>query len=159
MIENFSSDFPKILRRVVQEGSSAGDLRTSLDLMVDQIKRAMHTEVCSVHLKHQDSQKYILMATRGLNPEAARVVTLNKHEGLVGFVGDRAEPLNLNDAQSHPRNRFIAGLGEPFHSFLGDRQIKEIPAEITNHPSSKRPWGFSGTAIKQDVLMKAKSLF
>ncbi|MEE2735848.1 MAG: GAF domain-containing protein [Pseudomonadota bacterium] len=47
-------------------------------------------------------------------------MTLNKHEGLVGFVGDRAEPLNLNDAQSHPRNRFIAGLGEePFHSFLG----------------------------------------
>ena len=120
MIENFSSDFPKILRRVVQEVSSAGDLRASLDLMVDQIKRAMNTEVCSVYLKDQDSQKYILMATRGLNPEAARVVTLNKHEGLVGFVGDRAEPLNLNDAQSHPRNRFIEGLGEePFHSFLG----------------------------------------
>ncbi len=56
MIENFSSDFPKILRRVVQEVSSAGDLRASLDLMVDQIKRAMNTEVCSVYLKDQDSQ-------------------------------------------------------------------------------------------------------
>ena len=56
MIENFSSDFPKILRRVVQEVSSARDLRASLDLMVDQIKRAMNTEVCSVYLKDQDSQ-------------------------------------------------------------------------------------------------------
>ena len=74
MIKNFSFDFPKILRRVVQEVSSVGDLRASLDLMVDQIKRAMNTEVCSVYLKDQDSQKYILMATRGLNPSEAQTI-------------------------------------------------------------------------------------
>ena len=118
MIKNFSSDFPKILRRVAKEVSSARDLRAALDLMVEQIKDAMNTEVCSVYLRDENSQKYILMATRGLNPEAARVVTLNKNEGLVGFVGDRAEPLNLSDTQSHPRNRHIEGLGEEsFHTF------------------------------------------
>ena len=74
MIKNFSFDFPKILRRVVQEVSSVGDLRASLDFMVDQIKRAMNTEVCSVYLKDQDSQKYILMATRGLNPSEAQTI-------------------------------------------------------------------------------------
>ena len=38
MIKNFSSDFPKILRRVAKEVSSARDLRAALDLMVEQIK-------------------------------------------------------------------------------------------------------------------------
>ena len=120
MSREFSSDFPKILRRVVQEVVSAGDLITSLDIMVDQVHKEMHTQVCSVYLLDEDRQKYVFMATRGLNAEAVGVVTLDVDEGLVGLVGERAEPVNLEDAQSHPRNRFFEELGEdPFHSFLG----------------------------------------
>ena len=120
MSGQFSSEFPRILRRVVQEVLSAGDLKTSLDIMVEQVKKEMHTQVCSVYLKDESRQKYVFMATRGLNPEAVGVVTLELDEGLVGLVGERAEPINLEDAQSHPRNRHIDDLGEePFHSFLG----------------------------------------
>lgn len=60
------------------------------------------------------------MATRGLNPEAIGKVRLNLNEGLVGYVVERAEPVNLEDAQSHPRNHYIKEIGEDrFHSFLG----------------------------------------
>ncbi len=116
----FSSEFPRILRRVVQEVLSAGDLKTSLDIMVEQVRREMRTQVCSVYLKDESRQKYVFMATRGLNVDAVGLVTLELDEGLVGLVGERAEPINLEDAQSHPRNRHIVDLGEePFHSFLG----------------------------------------
>ena len=41
-------------------------------------------------------------------------------EGLVGYVAERAEPINLEDAQNHPRNRYFEEIGEePYHEFLG----------------------------------------
>ncbi|HEY1030111.1 MAG TPA: phosphoenolpyruvate--protein phosphotransferase, partial [Pseudomonas sp.] len=41
-------------------------------------------------------------------------------EGLVGLVGSREEPLNLEDAASHPRYRYFAETGEErYASFLG----------------------------------------
>ena len=107
MSREFSSEFPKILRRVVQEVVSAGDLTASLDIMVDQVQKEMHTQVCSVYLLDEARQKYVFMATRGLNADAVGMVTLDVDEGLVGLVGERAEPINLEDAQSHPRNRFF----------------------------------------------------
>ncbi len=120
MSGQFSYEFPRILRRVVQEVMSAGDLKTSLDVMVEQVRKEMRTQVCSVYLKDELRQKYVFMATQGLNVDAVGFVTLELDEGLVGLVGERAEPINLEDAQSHPRNRHISDIGEePFHSFLG----------------------------------------
>ncbi|MDA0788346.1 MAG: phosphoenolpyruvate--protein phosphotransferase [Proteobacteria bacterium] len=120
MEDKLSFDFPRTLRRVIQEVSRANDLQSSLDTIVDQVKSAMNTEVCSVYLVDEDRKKYVFMATRGLNQESVGLVTLEMDEGLVGLVGERAEPVNLDDAQSHPRNRYIEEIGEePFHSFLG----------------------------------------
>jgi len=42
------------------------------------------------------------------------------HEGLVGMVGEREEPVNIEDASTHPRYRFASETGEQrFHGFLG----------------------------------------
>ena len=120
MASQFSSNFPRTLRRVIQEVSKAGDLDASLEIIVEQVQTAMNTEVCSVYLKDEERQQYVFMATRGLNQESTGKVTLALDEGLVGLVGERAEPVNEEDAQQHPRNRYIEGIGEePFHSFLG----------------------------------------
>ena len=109
-----------VLRRVMQEVSGAGDLQAVLEIIVERVHSAMQTEVCSVYLKDEETQRYVFMATRGLNPEAVGKVTLGLDEGLVGYVGERAEPINLEDAQNHPRNRFFEEIGEePFHAFLG----------------------------------------
>ncbi|MCH7742238.1 MAG: phosphoenolpyruvate--protein phosphotransferase [Proteobacteria bacterium] len=109
-----------VLRRVVQEVNAAGDLTKALDIIVDRVRSAMGTEVCSVYLLDEERKKYVFMATRGLNPAVIGKVTLELGEGLVGYVGERAEPINLKDAQKHPRNRYVAEIGEEkFHSFLG----------------------------------------
>lgn len=108
------------LRRVIQEVNTAQDLETALDIIVDRVQQTMGTEVCTVYLLDEESQRYVFMATRGLNREAEGVVTLALDEGLVGLVGERAEPINLDNAPSHPRYHYVKEVGEePFMSFLG----------------------------------------
>ena len=108
------------LRRIVQEVNAAEDLNTALDLMVSRIRASMGTEVCSIYLLDHAQNNYRLMATEGLKKSAVGQVTLGISEGLVGQVGLREEPINLEDAPSHPKFRYLQETGEePFHAFLG----------------------------------------
>ncbi len=108
------------LRSIIQEVSRSSDLDAVLNIIVERVRAALDTEVCSVYLLDDVEQRYVFMATRGLNPDAIGKVSLGQDEGLISFVGERAEPLNLEDAQNHPRNRFFEEIGEePFHAFLG----------------------------------------
>ncbi|MCH8499680.1 MAG: phosphoenolpyruvate--protein phosphotransferase [Marinobacter sp.] len=108
------------LRSIVQEVNSARDLQEALDIIVSRVQDAMNTEVCSVYLVDPDSNRYILMATEGLYKKAVGRVSLGQSEGLIGLVGSREEPINLEDAPSHPRYRYFPETGEErFRSFLG----------------------------------------
>jgi len=109
-----------ILRSLVQEVNSARDLQEALEIIVSRVQKAMGTEVCSVYLLDPATNRYILMATEGLYRKAVGQVSLAYSEGLVGLVGSREEPINLEDAPSHPRYRYFPETGEErFRSFLG----------------------------------------
>ena len=109
-----------ILRNIVQEVNSARDLQEALDVIVSRVQKAMDTEVCSVYLLDPATNRYILMATEGLYQQAVGQVSLGYSEGLIGLVGSREEPINLEDAPSHPRYRYFPETGEErFRSFLG----------------------------------------
>ena len=108
------------LRRIVQEVGTARDLQAALDIIVRSVRLAMCTDVCSVYLYDDDASRYTLMASEGLNHKAIGRVTLSRSEGLVGQVGLREEPINLEDAASHPKFRYLEETGEErFRSFLG----------------------------------------
>ncbi|MDG5501355.1 phosphoenolpyruvate--protein phosphotransferase [Marinobacter sp. BGYM27] len=108
------------LRSIVQEVNGARDLNEALEIIVSRVQRAMNTEVCSVYLLDPDSNRYILMATEGLYKKAVGNVSLAHSEGLIGLVGSREEPINLEDATAHPRYRYFPETGEErFRSFLG----------------------------------------
>lgn len=108
------------LRRIVQEVNAAPDLSAALEVMVSRVRKSMGTEVCSIYLLDHGANRYYLMATEGLNKSAVGNATLHFSEGLVGQVGMREEPINLDDAPSHPKFRYLQETGEePFHSFLG----------------------------------------
>ena len=110
----------EVLRKIVQEVSTAPDLESVLDLIVRRIQRAMRTQVCSVYLYDDEAERYSLMATQGLNPDAVGKVSLASSEGIVSVVGQRAEPINLEDASLHPRYTYLKDTGEEqFHAFLG----------------------------------------
>jgi phosphotransferase system enzyme I (PtsP) len=108
------------LRTIVQEVNSAKDLRSVLDIIVLRVKEAMKVQMCSVYLLSNTTNRYVLMATDGLNKDAVGRVSLALNEGLVGLVGQREEPINLEEASTHPRFHYLAETGEEkFHSFLG----------------------------------------
>ena len=108
------------LRKIVQEVNSAKDLKTALGIIVLRVKEAMGSQVCSVYLLDPDTNRFVLMASEGLNKRSIGKVSMAPNEGLVGLVGTREEPLNLEDAAAHPRYRYFAETGEErFASFLG----------------------------------------
>ena len=110
----------RTLQRIVQEVNSARSLDETLSIIVRRVRRAMKTDVCSVYLSDDDNQNYVLMDSMGLNKESIKQVSLKADQGLVGYVGQREEPVNLEDATSHPNYVYLAGTGEEkFHSFLG----------------------------------------
>lgn len=109
-----------VLRRIVQEVNGARSLEAALATMVRRIRKAMQTDVCSVYLFDPAQDRLVLMDTIGLHTQAVGHVTLRLGEGLVGLVGQREEPLNLEDAPAHPLFRYFKETGEErFSSFLG----------------------------------------
>ncbi|OEY66611.1 phosphoenolpyruvate--protein phosphotransferase [Marinobacter sp. X15-166B] len=109
-----------LLRSLVQEVNSARDLNEALDIIVSRVQKAVGTDVCSVYMLDPTTDRYILMATEGLYRQAVGKVSIAPSEGLVGLVGSREEPINLEDAPSHPRYLYFPETGEErFRSFLG----------------------------------------
>ncbi|MFN3769112.1 MAG: phosphoenolpyruvate--protein phosphotransferase [Ectopseudomonas guguanensis] len=108
------------LRKIVQEVNAAKDLKAALSIIVQRVKEAMGSQVCSVYLLDPETNRFVLMATEGLNKRSIGKVSMAPSEGLVGLVGTREEPLNLENAADHPRYRYFAETGEErYASFLG----------------------------------------
>lgn len=114
------------LRRIVQAVNSTQNLNDILEIIVSRVKKAIGADVCSIYLIDKDTSAFSLMASDGLNLDVSANVTLCYGDGLVSLVAHRTDPLNLDDAQTHPRFKLFPELNEErFHGFVG------IP--ITHH--------------------------
>ncbi|OUS18196.1 phosphoenolpyruvate--protein phosphotransferase [Gammaproteobacteria bacterium 50_400_T64] len=108
------------LRSILQEVNSANDFGDLLEIIVDRVKAVMNTDICSVYLLDAKTDTYMLAATDGLRQEAVGKVSMSAEQGLVGLVARKAEPLNLEHAETHPRFAYFPETGEEkFSAFLG----------------------------------------
>jgi phosphotransferase system, enzyme I, PtsP len=108
------------LRKIVQEVDGAKDLRQALKLIVSKVCAAINTEAVSIFLIDSRKSEYVLMATEGLSQSLAENLRVPLDEGLIGLVGRREEPINLEDAPSHQNYYYDEALGkEKFSAFLG----------------------------------------
>ena len=108
------------LHRIVHAVNKAPNLQEALGLIVRLVKESIGCDVCSIYLTDEDSRANVLMATDGLRAEAVGKVRLPVGRGLVGLVAERAEPLNVADAPSHPRYVRVSDTGEiHYRGFLG----------------------------------------
>lgn len=108
------------LRSIVQEVNAADDLQSVLDVTVVRVQRTMGTEVCSVYLREPTLNRFVFSATEGLNKNFVNKISMASDEGLVGQVAQREEPINLENAESHPKFLYMPGIGEErFSAFLG----------------------------------------
>ncbi|MCC6918887.1 MAG: phosphoenolpyruvate--protein phosphotransferase [Alphaproteobacteria bacterium] len=102
------------LRDIMAERTSAQE---RLDRIVTLIAGNMVAEVCSIYLVRAGGELE-LFATEGLNKSAVHKTRLKKGEGLVGDIAAHARPLNLSDAQSHPKFAYKPETGEEIYQSL-----------------------------------------
>lgn len=108
------------LKRIVQEVSQAPNLDEALTCLANSLIGALKVDSCSIYLANYEQQHFLLVATQGLAKEAIGQVSIGFSEGLIGFIGQREEPINLSDAPSHPRFKYYPEVKEElFHAFLG----------------------------------------
>ncbi|HHI77243.1 MAG TPA: phosphoenolpyruvate--protein phosphotransferase, partial [Gammaproteobacteria bacterium] len=108
------------LHRIVNAVNRAPNLQEALATLVNAVREAIGSDVCSIYLVDEESRCNVLMATVGLEASAVGKVRLPFGRGLVGLVAERAEPVNLADAPAHPRYVRIGHTGETrFRGFLG----------------------------------------
>lgn len=109
-----------MLRHIIQEVSGAENFNDALDIMVKRIANALATQACSIFLVDRQHGEYVLAATQGLNPSAVGKVRVQLNKGLIGLVGEREEPINIDDASKHPRFLHVVEVKEEhFRAFLG----------------------------------------
>ncbi len=150
-----------ILRRLVQEVTDAATLDEALTIIVTRIKGTMQTGVSSVYLLDESTDRWLLMATDGLNPSSVRSASLAKTEGLVGTVGSRGELVNLDDAPNHPAFRFLRETGEEiFQSFLGVPIVhqREILGVLVVQQTTQRKFSDDEEALLVTVAAQISAL-
>ena len=108
-----------LLRRLREVMAEPVTPQARLDKIVVHIASNMVAEVCSVYVLRDDG-RLELFATEGLKREAVHQTTLRIGEGLVGLIAERAEPLSLTEAHTHPAFSYKPETGEEvYHSFVG----------------------------------------
>jgi phosphotransferase system enzyme I (PtsP) len=110
----------KVLRRIIQEVASTQNFKDALDVLVKRVAHALDTQACSIFLLDRHQGEYVLFATEGLNPAAIGKVRIPMTQGLVGYIGEREEPINIDDATKHPRFLEVPEVKEEaYKAFLG----------------------------------------
>lgn len=108
------------LKRIVQEMNQIPALDTALFRLASRVKQTLNVDSCSIYLADNDAQAFVLKATDGLHPDAVEHVRIGFTEGLIGLVGQREEPLNIANAQHHPRFKHYPEVREDnYNAFLG----------------------------------------
>ncbi|MCH9643562.1 MAG: phosphoenolpyruvate--protein phosphotransferase [Gammaproteobacteria bacterium] len=108
------------LKRMMQEISAIQDLTVALNFVVENVCEALNADACSIFLADDEHGEYILSASHGLNPDALGKTRLKFATGLIGLVGEREEPINVEDAAEQPENQAVPALKEQdLHGFMG----------------------------------------
>lgn len=131
----------KILKRIVQDVTTSQDLTEALNTLVKCVRTAIYAEAVSVFLIDNKHAEYVLIATDGLNQESITNVRIPTTKGLVGLVGRREEPINIENASAHPDFYYNPILNEDhLNAFLGVPiiQHRKLYGVLTVQQASKR---------------------
>jgi phosphotransferase system enzyme I (PtsP) len=110
----------KMMQRIIQEVNAAHSAQEALHIVVERVCEAIGVDACSIFVLDRTTHRYVLIASRGFREGVNGVISLASDQGLVGLVGQREEPINLNNAPAHPHYHYIPRTGEEkYKAFLG----------------------------------------
>ena len=132
------------LKRIVQEVNQIPGLEPALARLATLVKETMKVDSCAIYLADYKNQVHVLKATDGLERSAVNKVKIGFSEGLIGLVGQREEPLNIENATLHPRFKHFPEVNEDsLFAFIGTPIIhqRKVLGVISMQQNSIR--GFS----------------
>ncbi len=107
-----------LLRQIRDVMALDARAQARLDSVVKIIADGFDSEVCSVYLLRAGDVME-LFASEGLKKTSVHLTRLNIGQGLVGAVASAAKPLNLANAQEHPKFEYRPETGEEvYNSFV-----------------------------------------
>lgn len=107
-----------LLRQIRDVMAGASTAQARLDQVVTIIAEGFESEVCSVYLLRA-GDILELFASEGLKKSSVHLTRLTVGQGLVGEVALSAEPLNLANADKHPKFEYRPETGEEkYKSFV-----------------------------------------
>ena len=140
------------LRQITENVSAQSSLNEAIALLVVSIRNATGADCCSLYLIDELGEYLTLAGTDGLDKKAVGKARLRLGEGLVGSVGQKQELLDLADAPSDPKFKYLPEVGEDkFFSFLGVPIIYqgELLGVLVIQSREKRQFG----AVEESFLV------
>ena len=108
------------LNRLIQDVESEPDFTKATRMVAARVSMILGVDVCSLYLRDPTSGLFNMVANEGFYSAVTDNVKFEVGEGLVGLVAERAEPLNLVDASTHPQTVVVDELVENVKTvFLG----------------------------------------
>ncbi|MGQ8365911.1 phosphoenolpyruvate--protein phosphotransferase [Glaciecola sp. 1036] len=138
------------LKSIIQEVSQLPTLEASMDRLVAMVKEEMGVDSCSLYLADYKYKQFVLTATDGLERSAVGKVKIGFNEGLIGLVGDREEPLIIDDAFAHPNFKHYPEVKEEkYKAFIGTPIIfqRKVLGVISLQQSKKRQFNLDDEAF------------
>jgi len=145
------------LKRIVQEVNQIPVFDDALSCLANRLIEALKVDSCSIYLADYEQQHFMLVATEGLAKAAVGQVSVGFSEGLVGLIGQREEPLNISDAQRHPRFKHYPEVQEDnYHAFLGAPIIhqRKVLGVLTLQQQHKRRFSEDEEAFLVTLAMQ-----
>lgn len=95
------------LSQIGQIATSRLDLNKRLEQIVKLTKRLLKVDVCSIFLYNEPTEKLILEATDGLDPNSIGKVKLDIGEGVTGTCAEIRKPLMIPEVKKHPKYKYF----------------------------------------------------
>lgn len=108
-----------LLRQIRDVMAQPASAQERLNQVAALVATGFSSEVCSVYLLRA-GDILELFASKGLKETSVHQTRLGMGRGLVGEIASNAAPLNLADANVHPKFEYRPETGEEvYHSFVG----------------------------------------
>jgi phosphotransferase system, enzyme I, PtsP len=149
-----------LLRQIRDVMAKAATAQARLDQVVSIIAAGFSSEVCSVYLLRA-GDILELFASEGLKKASVHLTRLAVGQGLVGEIAATAEPLNLADAQQHPKFVYRPETGEEiYNSFIGVPilQSGKVIGVLVVQSRAAREYSAEQVEILQTVAMVLSEL-
>lgn len=110
----------RAIKKIIKTFQSAGNFQNGLTAVIESLVQDLQADAGAIYLTDESHGVYILMAGVGYPKERIGKTKVKLGQGLVGFVGEREEPINLKNVELHPHYKSHPKLNDKkYRSFLG----------------------------------------